>query len=343
MPTIHDALAAWQAKDFATARAVCTELGPDDRHARFLLGLMESFGDGGVENPAAAAEHYRAAAEAGHAGAQYNLAALYALGRGVPREPAEALKWYRRSAEGGDADAMFQLGMMYASGEGCDREPGEAAFWFFKAWQGERNDAEREIVRIRADLEAAAVAGSAMAQTALGLILCFGQDDPTAAAEWFEKAAAQGQPESLRTLGYLVEGGKGVPQDDVRAAELYRRAAELGDKFAQFNLAVMIDQARGGLTRDVSQVIRWLRRAVKQGLGDGNHRLAELLAERNRDRRDANEAVQRLVEAARAGEPSDAYRIAAGDASWVATVTKQGTVVALTGLNLDELKGLPEE
>ena len=104
--------------------------------------------------------------------------------------------------------------------------------------------------------------------------------------EWFEQAAAQGHPEATRMLGYLHAEGRGVPPDEARAAELYGRAAELGDPFGQFNYAVMIDQSQGGLTRDLDAAIRWLQLAVKQGVNDGGQRLAELLSERNRPNED---------------------------------------------------------
>ena len=112
------------------------------------------------------------------------------------------------------------------------------------------------------------------------MLYCFGHDDPASAAAWFEQAAARDEPEALRMLGYLLAEGKGVAKDEARAAELYRRAAEGGDRFAQLNYAGMIDQAAGGLTRDVSAAITWFRRAADQGMAEANHRLAELLAER---------------------------------------------------------------
>ena len=267
MPTIEDALAAYQAEDFTTARAICTEL----------------------------ADH-------GHPG------------------------------------AMQLLGRL------CADDPGQAAHWFFQAWQNGLNT-EQDIVRVRADLEAAAEGGSAVAQNALGLILTFGEDDPAAAAPWFEKAAAQDHPEAMRSLGYLLGEGKGVPKDDVRAAGLYRRAAELGDAYAQLNLAGMIDQGLGGLKRDVSEAIEWFRRAAQQGLRDANQRLAELLAERNQDRRDAAEAVERITRVAASSPVGAEFRLAASDGSWSVTAKRNETAVAvsLVGLGVNEIQGLIDE
>jgi TPR repeat protein len=182
-------------------------------------------------------------------------------------------------ARGGDPLAMQRLGQWHASGDaGVTRDPGLAAYWFFQAWQAGLNAAETDIIRVRADLEAAAADGSADAQNALGLLLCFGHDEPAAAAEWFQLAAEQDHPESLRSLGFLMESGRGVPPDEARAAECYRRAAELGDPFAQFNYAMLLEQGRG-VERNLSAAIRWLEAAAAQGMADAAAALAELKAQ----------------------------------------------------------------
>jgi hypothetical protein len=129
-----------------------------------------------------------------------------------------------------------------------------------------------------------------------------------------------------------------MPKDDGKAVELYRRAAALGDAFAQLNLALMIDHARGGVTRDLDQAIDWLRRAADQGLHQANLRLAELLAERNRDRDDLREALQRLWLAARQDPDGGEYRIAAGDGSWAVAMTRGEGIIGLHGLTPDEAR-----
>jgi TPR repeat protein len=378
---IQDALEAYHAKDYATARRLSSELADaGDAHARYLLGMMISFGEGGPSDPAAAAEHYRLAADAGHADAAYSLAALYALGRGVEKDYGLAMSWYQRAADLGDADALAKIGLMHANAEGVPmdldqarqwwqraadrgqaeamrclgmlaadgkaglaRDPGAAADWLLKAHNAGDPIAFRLLARLRPELEAAGEAGSASAQNALGVLLLVGAKRPSEALPWFERAAAQEHPESLRLLGYLFAAGDGVEKDEARAVELYRRGAEKGDRFAQQNLAASYDAGRGGLTRDVSQAIKWYRRAANQGVREVNYRLAELLAERNRDRRDANEAVQRLVMAASDGPAEAEYRIAAGDGSWAVVVTDRGDTTSMAGLDLTELRGLPDE
>lgn len=190
-----------------------------------------------------------------------------------------------QAARAGDPRAMLLLGRWHVGGAaGCEPDPGLAAYWFFQAWQAGLDDAEQDIIRVRGDLEAAVEAGSAAAQNALGLIVMFGHDDPGAAAEWFERAAAQDHPEALRMLGYLFDEGRGVPRDETRASWYYERAAGLGDAIAQFQFARMLDEGRGVPKRDLDGAIEWLRRAAGQGMADAEAPLAELLAERDRPR-----------------------------------------------------------
>jgi TPR repeat protein len=49
------------------------------------------------------------------------------------------------------------------------------------------------------------------------------QDDKRA-AQWWRKAAEQGEANGQSNLGILYANGQGVPQDYKRAAEWYRKA-----------------------------------------------------------------------------------------------------------------------
>lgn len=246
-------------------------------------------------------------------------------------------------AKAGDPVAMRLLGHLHLDGTPTADDIGLAAYWFFQAWQAGLDEAERDIVRVRDQLEHAAGEGeSAEARVALGLILAFGHDAPAAAAECFHAAAEQEHPEAARMFALLLAEGRGVAKNEAAARVWYRRAADADDPFAHFNLAGMLDAGAGG-PRDIDGSIRHFRRAADGGMPDANHRLAELLAERNRDRRDANEAVQRLMKVAQAGPPGAAYRIDAGDRSWAVVIADQGRTVAMPGLKAEELVGLPDD
>lgn len=71
----------------------------------------------------------RAKAEQGVAGAQYNLAELYASGTIVPRDPTIAAQWYLKAAEQGSRDAQFKLAMAYLEGVGVAKDKAEGLAW----------------------------------------------------------------------------------------------------------------------------------------------------------------------------------------------------------------------
>lgn len=60
-----------------------------------------------------------------------------------------------------------------------------------------------------------------------------------------EAAATLGHQRSQLNLGLRLEGGRGVPKDDAKAAEWYAKSAEQGDHLAQYNLALMYNAGRG--------------------------------------------------------------------------------------------------
>lgn len=63
--------------------------------------------------------------------------------------------------------------------------------------------------------------------------------DHTRAAEWFCKAAEQGQVDAQYLLGGIYERGQGLPQNVALACEWYRKAAEQGHEGARRQLAAL--------------------------------------------------------------------------------------------------------
>jgi TPR repeat protein len=374
MGELNEAITAYEAKDYAKARALCSRLAErGESHARYLLGLMHSQGQGGPPDTNEAFRLYRLAAEAGHTVAQYCVGALYAQGRGIPQDYQEALRWYRKAAGGGDADALFKLGVMYANGQGtpknfaearqwwvraaekgqaeamlflghlyahgdgCERDPVIAAQWYMKAWQADNTEAKGLALALVPELVPLADRGLAAAQNILGVIYKFLTNKDVEAMRLLEQASAQGDCEAIRLLAYCYEQGEGVEKDSRHAAQLYREAAERGDKFAQFNLGVFYAGGLGGLPWDLDVAIHWYRKAADQNLIEAFQPLAELLARRNRDKNDAREALQRLHAVAEAGPANAEYRLESADGRWSVIIKQQGAVVALSGITMEEL------
>jgi hypothetical protein len=95
-------------------------------------------------------------------------------------------------------------------------------------------------------------AGSGQARTAKQMALDYRQ-----AAEWYRKAAAQGDIAGEMHLAALYRDGKGVARDMAQAAGWYRKAAEQGDATAQATLGVLYSMGQGVEHNDV-EAYYWL-------------------------------------------------------------------------------------
>ncbi|MBI5318000.1 caspase family protein [Bradyrhizobium sp.] len=98
--------------------------------------------------------------------------------------------------------------------------------------------------------------------------------------------------DAANNLGNLYATGNGVPRDDVRAASLYRRGAELGHPDAMTNYGIMLAGARG-VPRDDAQAAALFRRA---GNANGMQLLALLVDAGRGTARDPNEAADLFLE-----------------------------------------------
>lgn len=118
-------------------------------------------------------------------------------------------------------------------------------------------------------LLAKANAGDAAAQVAVGesyaQTAAAGEDreqiasDYKQAAEWYRKAADQGNTSGELHLAALYRdgGGRGFPRDMAQAAAWYRKAAEQGDAGAQATLGVLYSIGQG-VPHDDVEAYYWL-------------------------------------------------------------------------------------
>ena len=76
------------------------------------------------------------------------------------------------------------------------------------------------------------------------------QKDFKKAVYWFTKAAEQDNVNSVFSLAGLYETGTGVPQDKMKALQLYSKAAEMGDKEAQLKVELLSKPAADNTATD---------------------------------------------------------------------------------------------
>ena len=118
--------------------------------------------------------------------------------------------------------------------------------------------------------------GDAKAELILGESYYVGANglpqDDTQAAAWYRKAAEQGLAYAQYNLGLFYDVGRGVPQDSAQAAAWYRKAAAQGLPSAQYNLGLLYIHGNG-VPQDSAQAAAWYRKAAVQGNPDAQYNL----------------------------------------------------------------------
>lgn len=236
-----------------------------------------------VSNPEEATRWIRAAAEADIIPAQIVWGQLLLDGTRVARDPAAAFVWFERAARTGDSDGQNMVGRCYEQGWGVEPDPKLATDFF----------------------ELAAAGGHVWGQVNLAQMLMRG-GNPADRPRSFElfRAAAEGSTskanlKAMNSLARFLEEGWVAPRDPKGALYWYNRAAALGDHWAQYNLATIL-QANG----DPAGADVWLERAISGSDNGFRRRIAPFLLARSELalRRHGLEAL-RLVAAS--GNPTD--------------------------------------
>lgn len=209
----------------------------------------------------------------------------------------EALPLLQRAADAGSAEGAHRLALLYA--EGAEGVP--------------RNDA-----RALELFERAAASGHRRAQINAGTMYFRGQGtarDLIRARAWLEKAAAQDDPYALYALGRAMDEVQGAAMaDPVRAADLYRRAAQRGHPLAALRYGLALSEGNG-VAKDLAAAQTWLIYAEKNGTPEAALALGDMIARAppTRDKAANLKTLQAAITwyegAANAGLPSAQFKL----------------------------------
>jgi TPR repeat protein len=119
-----------------------------DTDRLFRLGHAYRQGTGVPVDDRKAVELFTAAAERGHAAAQYYLGLMYAQGRGVQEELEIAVHWFEQAARQNLVEGQFYLCLSYALGRGVSRDRVTAYAWCRTAEKRGSQDAKESLVEI---------------------------------------------------------------------------------------------------------------------------------------------------------------------------------------------------
>lgn len=261
---------------------------------------------------AGALKAWAQAADRGSHIAAHRLGRIYLEGAGVPVSVAEGMRWLEQAASTGHVESQALLAAMMLRGLAAASEMAPAAGLFTANATG-----EPDFTSARAWAQRAADAGSADGQAVLAYILTSGpaeMRDPGEARRLYQLSAGAGCPQGA--LGYALmlaaeakdqksahrqvvhwlavaakaglptarfmlaearERGLGCPIDLEAAAELYRQAAEQGQRSAQARYGAALMQGRG-VKQNAGNAESWLRRAALAGDPDAAAVVGDLYA-----------------------------------------------------------------
>lgn len=198
-----------------------------DVRAKFQLGNFHKLGlltDADIES---AKRLLGEAADEGHVRAMYELADLFDRDA-RSNDPRSAQRWYLAAAERGHAGAQFRLGMQLW--EGSSTPSAEAAAWCQRAADQDLKEAlEWYRGAARQWYEALAAEDDAEARYQLAKIHLRdpkGPKEEKIALKQFTEAANQGHPLAATYLGVMYANGIGVGKDATRAEQLFTKAID---------------------------------------------------------------------------------------------------------------------
>ena len=180
-------------------------------------GMNEGVAAHQAGNLPLAFKEFRACAEKGDAGCQFNVGLMYEQGIGVTKDEKQAVVWYRKSADQGNSNAQFNLGVLYENGRGTAVDFAQANQWYRKA----------------------SVQGDALAIGNLGMLYLRGDgvkaDKTAGLALLLLSATLDGSPENQAKVN--IAKTKGITPAMLAAAQ------ELSDELAKSpNLLVPLDK-----------------------------------------------------------------------------------------------------
>lgn len=199
--------------------------------AQYALGMMYLQGQGVEQSDEQALSWLGKSSEQGYSLAAYRLGKIYLDDNVAKADAALAVKHITQAAQKGYSPSQYLLGTLYQTGQQGVKENKETAKkWFSLAADQGHKMAKLTLAKLSSE------GGSLLdAQAAYdkGFKFLKGKDYKEA-AEWFGKAAKQGNADAQYNLGELYKKGRGVKRNKKTAQKWYKAASAQGHVKAKY-------------------------------------------------------------------------------------------------------------
>ncbi|CAB4393359.1 unnamed protein product [Rhizophagus irregularis] len=188
---------------------------------------------------------------------------------GVEKDETKALEYYEKSAEKGYVNAQNNLGFLYITNEGTKKDLEKAIHWFHKAAD---NGDEVAYDNLGFRLYDEAEKGNNHEIDLFDEVI----DDLNEVKYWYQRLEEIDNKLALYKLGEIYELGKGVNQNEIRAFDFYKKAAEKGCINGKYKLAyyflhgIIVDV-------DIEKAFNLYKKAAEGGINEAHQKILELL------------------------------------------------------------------
>lgn len=138
-------------------------------------------------------------------------------------------------------------------------------------------------------------------------ILVYGDGDYDRAIHLFKSIPEN--TEALTFIGNMYRRGEGVAQSYTEAVYWYSKAAEKGDKYAQYNLGVSYEYGYG-ITKSYPDAVYWYRKAAEEGMATAQDKLGVCYYNGNGVNQSSSDAVYWFRKAAEHGYANAQHHLA---------------------------------
>lgn len=203
-------------------------------------------------------------------------------GEGVAKDVQQALAWWRKAEKNGNHDATLQIAFLYLQKIDTSKSPNETIDYLVNA---SKNGCKKCSYLAAQTL----LAGELVPKDeGYGLRLLFSSANDNNAEAQFE-------------IGWRIEKGLGLPQNDLLAEDFYFRALANGSNRAAFNLAMLL--VRQAWKDKIDQGLNLLGMLAAQGDAEAQFNLGQILLEGKITERNERKAYEWFSKGAEQGEP----------------------------------------
>ena len=249
----------------------------DDKDLLYELGEEYFTGSRGIKNLARAFRYYEIAAAFGHAGAAFNLGCMYYSGIYVTKDYHQARDWFKKADAFGHAMAGNMLRQVEAL---LLRDSAEqlSAAELRNLGLGYMHSSHPDYPIFKAFLEKAAGEGDAESMYHLGIMAekgLGGAPDHAAARRWYLRAAKKGFSEAYAPASDFCFHGMGGPVDYAAALSWALRGPLVRDAALMYRAGYMYEKGLG-CSQNLIHARSWYKMAADLGNSNAARRLTVL-------------------------------------------------------------------